>query len=128
MWRINLGKMIFFFFLICCRSLYSFFFFKINYWICESYKFNFLFAKEMDSKCTYKRWMNIRFLIFFFFFLHVHTRGGGRIRTNDLRFMRRGSQLIELPLGDLNLLLTIRTFFFFLSFILLWRVTNLSFE
>jgi hypothetical protein len=37
---------------------------------------------------------------FFFFFGYVHTRGGGGIRTNNLRFMRRGLQPIELPLGD----------------------------
>jgi hypothetical protein len=36
----------------------------------------------------------------FFFFLHVHTRGGGEIRTSDLRFNRRGPQPIELSLGD----------------------------
>jgi hypothetical protein len=32
---------------------------------------------------------------FFFFFLHVHTRGW-KIRTSDLRFMMRGPQSIEL--------------------------------
>jgi hypothetical protein len=38
---------------------------------------------------------------FFFFFLHVHARVEGEgIRTCDLRFIRRGSQTIELPLGD----------------------------
>jgi hypothetical protein len=37
---------------------------------------------------------------FFFFFLHVHTReGGGRIRTCDLYFIKRGSQPIDLTLG-----------------------------
>ena len=37
---------------------------------------------------------------FFFFFLHVHTREGGReIRTNDIRFIRRDLQLIDITLG-----------------------------
>jgi hypothetical protein len=27
---------------------------------------------------------------FFFFFLHVHTRGGREIRTSNLRFIRHG--------------------------------------
>jgi hypothetical protein len=37
-----------------------------------------------------------------FFFLHVHTRvGGGEIRSYDLRFIRRGSQPIELSLGNI---------------------------
>ena len=36
-----------------------------------------------------------------FFFLHVHKRvGGGGIQTCDLRFIRRGSQPIELSLED----------------------------
>jgi hypothetical protein len=35
-----------------------------------------------------------------FFFLHVHTRGKRGIRTSNLRFMRRGSQPIELSIGD----------------------------
>ena len=36
-------------------------------------------------------------------FSHVHTReGGGKIRTYDLRFIRRGSQPIDLTLGDRN--------------------------
>jgi hypothetical protein len=36
-----------------------------------------------------------------FFFWHVHTRvREGGIQTCDLRFIRRGSQPIELPLGD----------------------------
>jgi hypothetical protein len=34
------------------------------------------------------------------FFLHVHTRGGGRIQTSDLCFMSRSPQLIELSLED----------------------------
>jgi hypothetical protein len=39
--------------------------------------------------------------VFFFFFFNMFTRvGGGRIRTCDLCFIRRGSQPIELPLGD----------------------------
>jgi len=40
--------------------------------------------------------------IFFFFFSCLPKRGerGGGIRTNDLCFMRRGLQPIELPLGD----------------------------
>jgi hypothetical protein len=41
----------------------------------------------------------------------VSTQDGGweeRIWTSDLRFMRRGPQLIELPLGD-----SINFFFFF---------------
>jgi hypothetical protein len=38
----------------------------------------------------------------FFFFWHVHTRGGRRIRTSDLYFMRRDPQPIELPLGDVR--------------------------
>jgi hypothetical protein len=37
---------------------------------------------------------------FILFLLHLHTRGGGRIRTNDLHFMRRDLQPIELPLWD----------------------------
>jgi hypothetical protein len=36
----------------------------------------------------------------FFFFGHIHTRGGEEIRTSDLRFMRRGPQPIELCLVD----------------------------
>jgi hypothetical protein len=45
---------------------------------------------------------NVFFFFFFFFFGHVHTRvGGGGIRTCDLRFIRRGSQPIELPLGNI---------------------------
>jgi hypothetical protein len=36
--------------------------------------------------------------------------GGGGIRICDFRFIRRGSQLIELPLGDF--------FFFFFNIIL----------
>jgi hypothetical protein len=44
---------------------------------------------------------SIEQFLFFFFLRHVHTRvGGGGIRTCDLRFIRRGSQPIELPLGD----------------------------
>jgi len=35
-------------------------------------------------------------IFFFFFFWHVYIRGGWRIRTSDLRFMRRGLQSIEL--------------------------------
>jgi hypothetical protein len=42
---------------------------------------------------------------FYFFFGHVHTREWvGRIRTSDIRFIRRGSQAIELPLGVLILI------------------------
>jgi hypothetical protein len=33
----------------------------------------------------------------FFFFLHVHTREEEKIRTSDLRFLRRGPQPIKLP-------------------------------
>jgi hypothetical protein len=36
-----------------------------------------------------------------YFFFDMSTQEGGRgIRTSDLRFIRRGPQLIELPLGD----------------------------
>jgi hypothetical protein len=39
--------------------------------------------------------------LFFFIFFDMSTQESGRgIRTSDLRFMRRGSQLIELPFGD----------------------------
>jgi hypothetical protein len=45
--------------------------------------------------------------------------GGGGIRSCDLRFIRRGSQPIELPLGDKTRLIlqeiTIHLFFFFLN-------------
>jgi hypothetical protein len=37
--------------------------------------------------------------------LNVHTRGGGGIRTSDLRCMRRGPQPIELPIGTVLLFL-----------------------
>jgi hypothetical protein len=38
---------------------------------------------------------------FFIIFWHVHTRvGGWKIRTNDLRFIKHGSQPIKLPLRD----------------------------
>jgi hypothetical protein len=40
--------------------------------------------------------------VFFFFFLYVYTIGGEGIRISDLRFMRRGLQLIELLFGDNN--------------------------
>jgi hypothetical protein len=40
-------------------------------------------------------------MIFFFFFdMSISREGGGRIRTSDLRFMRRGLQPIELLIGD----------------------------
>jgi hypothetical protein len=42
----------------------------------------------------------IRRFIFIFIFLHVQQEGGREIRTNDLHFLRRGSQPIELPIGD----------------------------
>jgi hypothetical protein len=39
--------------------------------------------------------------LFFFFFLTCPRKGRGRgIQTCDLHFIRRGSQLIELPLED----------------------------
>jgi hypothetical protein len=35
--------------------------------------------------------------------MHVHARVGGEgIRTCDLRFIKRGSQPIELPFGDIT--------------------------
>jgi len=39
-------------------------------------------------------------MIFFFFFDMSTQKGRGRIRTNDLRFMRRGPQPTELPLEN----------------------------
>jgi hypothetical protein len=36
--------------------------------------------------------------------MSTQGKGGGRIRTSDLRFIRHGPQPIELPLGDHNLL------------------------
>jgi hypothetical protein len=48
--------------------------------------------------------------ICFFFFCDMSTQeGGGGIRTNDLRFMRRGSQPIELLLGTNNVYVTVMT-------------------
>jgi hypothetical protein len=49
-------------------------------------------------------------LLIFFFFLTCPHKGRGRgIRTCDLCFIRRGSQPIELPLGDAyNLLIIIQ--------------------
>lgn len=44
-------------------------------------------------------------LCFFSFFCDMSTQEGGEgIRTNNLRFMRRGSQPIELLLEDIMLL------------------------
>jgi hypothetical protein len=39
-------------------------------------------------------------IIIFFFLTCPHKGRGGGIRSCDLRFIKRGSQLIELPLGD----------------------------
>jgi hypothetical protein len=40
------------------------------------------------------------FFFFFFSFLTCSHKRGRGIRTKDLRFMRRGPQPIELPIGD----------------------------
>jgi hypothetical protein len=48
---------------------------------------------------------------FFFFFICPHKGRGREIRTCDIYFIRRDSQLIELPLGDgrvIQLLLNLR--------------------
>jgi hypothetical protein len=61
------------------------------------------------------------------FFLHVHTRIGGEgIRTYDLRFIRRDSQPIKLPLEDL----VISHYFYIVESSSLWhgRLTHLNFK
>jgi hypothetical protein len=61
-------------------------------------------------------WFNLRqrdneSFFFFFFFGRVHARvGGGKIRTCDIRFISRGSQSIELPLGTETMKVIVRTF------------------
>jgi hypothetical protein len=42
------------------------------------------------------------FIFLFFLTCPDKTRGGEEIQTSDLRFMRRGLQPIELPLGNMN--------------------------
>jgi hypothetical protein len=42
--------------------------------------------------------LNSRSFFLFSFFLHVHTREGRKIQTNDLHFMMYDSQPIELSL------------------------------
>jgi hypothetical protein len=55
-----------------------------------------------------KVWANLIYWFFFFFFdMSTRVEGGG-IRSCDLRFIRRGSQPIELPLGD-DLLVLLRS-------------------
>jgi hypothetical protein len=53
-----------------------------------------------SSELLYEWFTPCLFFDMIFFFLHVHTRERWEIRTNDLRFIRRGSQPIELPLED----------------------------
>jgi hypothetical protein len=40
--------------------------------------------------------------LFIFIFLHVQTKEGERIQISELRFMKRGPQSIELPIGDMG--------------------------
>jgi hypothetical protein len=42
----------------------------------------------------------IMFFFFFFFFFMSTQEEGGEIQISDIRFMRRGPQPIEIPLGD----------------------------
>jgi hypothetical protein len=59
--------------------------------------------------------------ILFFFFSHVHTRGGRGIRTSDLRFIRRDPNRLNYLLGTKHTfeksLKVIFFFFFFLKVI-----------
>jgi hypothetical protein len=60
-------------------------------------KFNSYICSKLWMYRLIKSWVHI----FFFFFLTCpYKRKGEEIRTSDLRFMKRGPQLIELPLGD----------------------------
>jgi hypothetical protein len=49
--------------------------------------------------------MRYSYLNFFFFLTCPHKGRGKEIRTNDLRFIRRDSQLIDLGLGDIHILI-----------------------
>ena len=59
---------------------------------------------SLTDACRWTRRVLINYichLIASFFFLHDHTRKrGGKIRTSDLRFMKRGTESIDLFLGD----------------------------
>jgi hypothetical protein len=56
------------------------------------------------------------FLFFIYFFLTCSHKGRGRgIRSCDLHFIKRGSQPIELPLGDTLSFICIDDFHFFLN-------------
>jgi len=65
-------------------------------------------SRPLDSLEIYKNNNKKKYLTshvyieFTKYFFYVHTRGGGEIRTGDLRFMRRGPQPIELPFGDIT--------------------------
>jgi len=45
------------------------------------------------------------FNIYIYFDMSTHARGGRRIRTSDLHFMRRGPHPIELPIWDMTYIL-----------------------
>jgi len=75
-------------------------FFYFLYHINIFYLFIYLFLKK--NLVQYNFFFKLLHInssnLFFFLFLHIYIIGGQRIRTIDLRFMRRGPQPIELPL------------------------------
>jgi hypothetical protein len=64
-----------------------------------------MYNRQLTETTMVNTWVSLgrqKSLFFFFFFLYVHIRGGGGIRTSNLRFIKRSPQPIELPLGDLR--------------------------
>jgi hypothetical protein len=64
-----------------------------------SYIFFLFYISHQSLFIITKKKKNSPILFFSFFFYMFTQEGGWRIQTSDLRFMRRGPQPIELPLG-----------------------------
>ena len=70
--------------------------------------FDLLFNPNTNMKPPFLKWSN-KFIIYtiFFFFWHVHTKGGWEIQINNICFIKCGPQPIELSLKDTyNVILT----------------------